>query len=63
MRLLAIFAVLTFMLILLNGCTPGSLECSSVHRNTGKPTKYSLMTGCYVLVDGQWTPLHAWRVQ
>lgn len=39
------------------------MMCRSVERNTGRPTSYSFVSGCYVNVDGRQTPLSAWRVQ
>lgn len=59
-----IFAVVT----LFGGCAflcslGDRYTCSSIGRRTSKATSYSIVSGCFIEVDGQMVPLANWRVQ
>lgn len=48
--------------IFLLGLIGDRATCASVSRQTGRPTNYSFMSGCYVKTEYQWVPLSSWRV-
>lgn len=47
--------------MLMGTCTYNDYRCEQIHRETGLPTKYRFSTGCYVKVNGRWTPEQNWR--
>ena len=59
-----VISVLLLIVAIPVSCGVGidAFNCHSITRNTGKPTKYSPISGCYVQVGGEWVPLDAWRV-
>lgn len=59
--LLVLFGLLVVAALL--GCRYGFRywQCSDVGAESNKPTKYSVISGCYVQVDGKWLPAERWR--
>lgn len=38
-----------------------SCSCDQLGEMTGKETKWRVLSGCYVKVDGRWIPRDSWR--
>ena len=39
----------------------GVLKCNDIETEAIRPTKYSVVSGCYVQIDGKWIPAERWR--
>jgi hypothetical protein len=39
----------------------GAVECLDLDSQTPYKTKFSVLSGCYVEVDGRWVPRDSWR--
>lgn len=56
--------VITFLAIALFVVVPffwSSRRCADVQEETGVSTKWSILSGCYVQLDGKWVPEERWR--
>jgi hypothetical protein len=44
-------------------CAHGAdwVSCRSLGREASVPVKYSMLSGCYVQIDGHWFPASRWR--
>lgn len=42
------------------GCD--NYNCSNLGTISGKETRYDVISGCFVKIDGQWVPVSRWRV-
>lgn len=43
------------------GFSCSAIECSSLEKNIGLPTKFSIINGCMVNDGGRWYPTKNWR--
>jgi hypothetical protein len=37
------------------------LSCSSLRQEAGVQTKYTVLNGCFVKINGKWIPENRWR--
>jgi hypothetical protein len=50
-----------FVLCAFGAVACDAMQCDDLSAQSGKVTKYSPLSGCYVKVDDKWIPEERWR--
>lgn len=58
---IVLFAVGWMALTVCVGVGCDKIECADVGATTGRETKHSVLSGCYVEVDGRMIPRDSWK--